>query len=101
MCVDSVDKASTLLNSLKDRFIPIAKYGIPEIDGEGEFEGTPILRHRLVVVVGNENIGKSMFGKDTATNIMLAGGRVVYMCGENVKSLMYCRNPCELYLQEI
>lgn len=90
MCVDSVDKASTLLNSLKDRFIPIAKYGIPEIDGESEFEGTPILRHRLVVVVGNENIGKSMFGKDTATNIMLAGGRVVYMCGENVKSLMYC-----------
>lgn len=59
MCVDSVDKASTLLNSLKDRFIPIAKYGIPEIDGEGEFEGTPILRHRLVVVVGNENIGNN------------------------------------------
>lgn len=90
ICVDSIDKACNLLDALKNRFIPIAKYGIPEIDGDKEFEGTPILRHRFVVVVGNENIGKSMFGKDTATNIMLAGGRVIYMCGENVKSQMYC-----------
>jgi hypothetical protein len=90
ICVDSLDTADTLLRDVKSRFIPIAKYGIPEIDGADGFTGTPMLRHRLVVVVGNENIGKTMFAKDMAVNIILSGHRVVYMCGENVKNKMFC-----------
>ena len=87
--VDSLDKANTLLNTLKEQFIPLANYGIPEIDGEDAFSGTPMLRHRFVVVVGNENIGKSMFAKDQAINLILEGHKVLYMCGENAANKMY------------
>lgn len=87
--LDSLDKASVLLRELKDMFVPLANYGIPEIDGEDVFSGTPMMRHRLVVVVGNENIGKSMFAKDQAVNLMLAKKKVLYMCGENQKNKMF------------
>lgn len=87
--IDSLDKANILLDTLKDMFVPIAQYGIPEIDGDGVLSGTPILRHRLAVIVGNENIGKSMFAKDQAVNILMAGGKVLYMCGENAKNKIY------------
>ena len=86
--LDSLDKASVLLQSLKSMFIPLAKYGIPEIDGKDAYSGTPMMRHRLVTIVGNENIGKSMFGKDKAVDLILAGNRVLYMCGENAQNKM-------------
>ena len=89
-CVDSLDKSLSLLKDLKKACIPIANYGIPELDGEPGSVETPMLRHRLAVVCANENIGKTMFAKDQAINILLAGGTVVYMCGENAKAKMYC-----------
>jgi hypothetical protein len=89
IALDSFDKASTLLKSLNEMFVPIASYGIPEIDGEDAYNGTPMMRHRFVVVVGNENIGKSMFAKDQAINLILAGNKVLYMCGENAINKMY------------
>lgn len=90
ICIDSVAKANEMLKGLKESYIPIANYGIPEIDGVNDQVKTPILRHRFVVVCGNENVGKTMFAKDQATNVLLAGGRVLYMCGENTKQKMYC-----------
>lgn len=89
-CVDTLEKSMSLLKGLKSLFIPIAKYGIPELDGDNGQVLTPILRHRFVVVAANENVGKTMFAKDQATNVLLAGGKVVYMCGENAKTKMYC-----------
>lgn len=87
--IDSIDKTNLLLSKMKEMYVPIAQYGIPEIDGEDAYGGTPMLRHRVVVIVGNENIGKSMFAKDQAVNIILAGGKVLYMCGENAKNKLY------------
>lgn len=82
--IDSIESSTFLLQSLSDFFVPIAKYGIPEIDAY-----TPILRHRLVVLVGKENIGKTKFAVDKAVNVLLAGGKVVYMCGETHKAMVY------------
>lgn len=100
--LDDVAKARTLLQELKSVRIPIAKYGIPELDGDFDMESikedeiaanvlTPILRHRMVVLVGKENIGKTQFAIDQAANVLLAGNRVVYMCGESNKSKIMCQ----------
>ena len=82
--LNSMEGSLTLLRSLKELMIPIANYGIPELDAY-----TPILRHRLVVVVGRENIGKTKFAVDESVNVLLAGGKVAYMCGETAKASVF------------
>lgn len=82
--VNSVEASKALLSELHGLSVPIAKYDIPEID-----RYTPILRHRLVVVVGKENIGKTKFAIDKSVNVLLAGYKVVYMCGESQKAKVY------------
>ena len=84
MKIDSLEGSYELLRSLQDLLVPIADYGIPELD-----QYTPILRHRLVVVVGKENIGKTKFARDKAVNVIMAGGKVAYMCGESVKASIF------------
>ena len=84
MKIDSLEGSYELLRSLHDLLVPIADYGIPELD-----QYTPILRHRLVVVVGKENIGKTKFAIDKAVNVIMAGGKVAYMCGESVKASIF------------
>lgn len=83
--VDSLEKIDEMDKSLKKAFLPICNWGIPPIDGDGITVGTPILRYRLVVVVGSVNVGKSMFCKETAATVALNGGRVLYMYGEGTK----------------
>lgn len=82
--IDCVEKSSTLDLEMKQSFIPIAEWGIPELD-----DGTPILRHRLVTVVGSVNIGKSMFSKQTAVNVIRSGAKVLYMYGEGSKAQVW------------
>lgn len=75
--LDTVQKAQVLMQSMGRTFESLGSYDIPELD-----DYTPMLRHRLAVVVGMENIGKTKFGVDKATTILLNGHKVVYMCGE-------------------
>lgn len=82
--LDSVEGSYQMLKGINNLLVPIANYGIPELDAE-----TPILRHRLVVVVGKENIGKTKFAVDQTVNVLRAGGKVVYMCGETEKSKVF------------
>lgn len=82
--LDSVNDSLKMLHSLQELLVPITNYGIPELD-----DVTPILRHRLVVVVGRENIGKTKFVVDESSNVIIAGGKVLYMCGESVKAAVY------------
>lgn len=82
--IDSLEGSLSLLSDLKNTYKTIAKWGIPPLDNY-----TPIMCYRLVVVVGNENIGKTKFAIDKAVNVMLSGGRVLYMCGESRKSKIY------------
>lgn len=82
--LDTVDGSYALMKQLSSLLVPIADYGIPEIDAY-----TPILRHRLVVIVGKENIGKTKFVVDQAVNVILSGHKVVMMCGESHKSAVF------------
>ena len=82
--MDTMDTAQGLLNDLKSFSIPIAEYGIPELD-----DATPILQHRMVVVVGKENVGKTKFAVDQAVNVIRSGHKVVFMCGETHKSAIF------------
>ena len=83
--VDSYAKIKEMDEALKKAFIPIAYWGIPELDGNDIVPGTPILRYTLNVIVGGVNIGKSMFCKDAATQVVTQGGKVLYMYGEGTK----------------
>lgn len=82
--LDTVDGSYSLMKQLSNLLVPIADYGIPEIDAF-----TPILRHRLVVVVGKENIGKTKFAVDQAVNVIMSGHKVVFMCGESHKAKVF------------
>lgn len=82
--LDSIEGSYKLLSDLSELLVPIADYGIPELD-----QFTPIMRHRLVVVVGKENIGKTKFAIDKAVNVIRVGGHVVYMCGESEKATVF------------
>lgn len=89
--VDSLVKVAEMSKDLSKSFIPICAWGIPELDGDGITAGTPILRHRLVTVVGSVNVGKTMFCIDSAINVVLAGGRVLYMYGEGAREQVWGR----------
>lgn len=80
--LDSPDKALGLLESLNEMFIPLAKYGLPPMDN-----GTPMLRHRLVIICANENVGKTTFATDNVGQLLVEGRKVVFMCGETAKPL--------------
>lgn len=76
--LDDLEKSTKLLSKLSNFNEPIAEWGIPELDNF-----TPMLKHRLVVVVGAENIGKTKFCVDKAVNALLQSKKVAYMCGES------------------
>lgn len=84
--IDSIENSHQVLNLSRVDTEAIAPWEIPPLD-----DYTPILKHRLVVVVGNENVGKTQFAIDKAVNVLLGGKRVVYMCGESTPSVIYCR----------
>lgn len=82
--LDDIQKSSKMLQGLAELYQPLADWGIPPLD-----DYTPILKHRLVVVVGQENIGKTKFCVDKAVNALIAGRKVAYMCGESVLASVY------------
>ena len=99
--VDSLEKIQIMNDELKSAFTPICNWGIPPLDGDGISNGTPIFRHRLDVVVGSTNVGKSMFCKDQAINVIREGMkiddvtgerknyRVLYMYGESTAAIVW------------
>lgn len=90
MVVDTLEKVDDMSKELSSTFISIAPWGIPELDGDGIEAGTPILRHRLVVIVGSVNVGKSIFCKDTTTTAIINGNaKVLYMYGEGARAAVW------------
>lgn len=82
--IDSFEGSKAMLKTMQQLFIPICEWGIPSLD-----DYTPILRHRMVVVVALENIGKTKFVIDQAANVLLSGHKVLFMCGESHKGQIY------------
>lgn len=92
--IESLDEGLQLLQSLSTSYEPIAEYGIPEIDytdNDPNYIGTPILKHRLVVMVGAVNIGKSMFCIWQTARILAQSKKVIYMYGESKKEQIYAK----------
>lgn len=84
VAIDSMEGSLQLLQDLVTLNQPFSTWGIEPLDNF-----TPILRHRLVVVVGRENIGKTKFAVDKAVNVLIDGGRVEFMCGESHKAQVF------------
>ena len=84
--LDSVQKAQMLMQSMGRTMEAVGQYDIPELD-----DYTPMLRHRLAVVVGMENIGKTKFGIACCTSALLAGSKVAYMCGETQQGALFAQ----------
>lgn len=63
---------------------PLANYGIPQLD-----DLTPMLRHRLMVLVGKENTGKTRVILHLIASLIRAGVKPFFACGESPKSLMF------------
>ena len=80
--LDNLDLAISRLGELNEMFVPLSKYGLPPMD-----TATPMLRHRLVVICANENVGKTMFATECAGNLLADGKKVLFMCGENANAL--------------
>lgn len=87
--LDSLMKLEELERQLNESFIPICNWGIPELDGDSIVAGTPILRHRLVVIAAGANVGKTVWCYDQAANIILSGHKVLYMYGEGEDYVVY------------
>lgn len=100
--LDSLDKAEQLLQKNKDQSISLGNYGIPELD-----DYTPMLRHRLVVLVAQTNTGKTIEACNLASTLLIEGRRVVFMCGESLDNQItnrilpsYIKKTRGLYVSE-
>lgn len=90
--LNNLEEAFALFSNLKQFGKVITNYGIPELDyKDGDLVATPILRHRLVVIIGHVNVGKSMFCIDNCVNVLMAGKRAVYMYGETALEKIFAQ----------
>lgn len=82
--INGTDVSEKILDKLEELYQPLAPYGLPPMD-----EQTPMLRHRLVVICANENVGKTKFATNCVGQLLAKKKKVVFMCGENNYSLAY------------
>jgi hypothetical protein len=84
--LNSIEKSSKLISELNSLFEGIAKYGIGPLDDE-----TPMLRHRMVVLAANENVGKTTVATNWIGTLLINNRKVVVMGGESAKSLLFAK----------
>ena len=84
--LNSIENARILHDSLLKTAEVLCPYGIPQLD-----DYTPMLRHRLVVIVAKENVGKTTIVINNAAMLLVANRRVVFMCGETPKGKIYAK----------
>lgn len=64
----------------------LADYGIPQLD-----DRTPMLRHRLVVIVAKENTGKTQVVTHLIASLIMQGVKPYLACGETQTESMFMR----------
>lgn len=82
--LDDVSKSDDLLDELVASQIPLCDYGISVLDDK-----TPILRHRLVVIAADENVGKTTVAVAQIARLLQKKRKVFVMCGETSSALYY------------
>lgn len=78
--------AKELVERVRESSVPLAEYGLPPMDAD-----TPMLRYRLVVLVAQENVGKTTMSVEWANRIIMNGHKVLYMTGENTYERFYVK----------
>lgn len=63
---------------------PICNYGIPQLDDE-----TPMLQHRLAVIIGKENVGKTKIMTSLVAKLLIAGVKPYVATGETTTYLYF------------
>ncbi|WP_394863465.1 hypothetical protein [Paraclostridium bifermentans] len=84
--IDSVSKSKELIEKVRANSVPLANYGIPPLDND-----TPMLRHRLVIIAAQENVGKTSLSVEWTNNIIMNNHKVLYMTGENTYEKLYTK----------
>lgn len=98
--IEILSKVSEKLEKLKE---PLANYDIPILD-----DFTPMLKHRLSVLVARENVGKTKVVISLIAKLIRKGVKVLFACGESVKASMfnnivssYIRQEYDLYFSPV
>ena len=80
---NGIDVARGVDEANEELSTPLATYGIPQLD-----DATPILKHRLMVMVAQENTGKTQVCIHLIAKLIRAGVKPFYACGEAVANEM-------------
>lgn len=81
---DSIAKADEIDDRVKTLSTALCGYGIPQLD-----DFTPMLCHRLMVLVARENVGKTRIFIHLIASLIRAGVKPFFECGESPKELMF------------
>lgn len=76
--IKDVSQGNKLLEDYQKALEPITKWDIPPID-----DSFPICKHRLIVLVANEGVGKTTIAVNVAGNAMKDNKKVLYLTGES------------------
>ena len=81
---NGIEYVNVLDQSTQELYEPLANYGIPQLD-----DFTPMLKHRLVVMVARENTGKTQVVIHLIASLIRAGVKPFFACGEAPQELMF------------
>lgn len=81
---NGIDIVNSLDEGTQELATPLCNYGIPQLD-----DFTPMLKHRLAVMVAKENTGKTQICIHLIASLIRAGIKPFFACGEAPKELMY------------
>lgn len=78
---DDYSKLKEVEQEATQAFEPLCNYGLPTLD-----DYTPMLKHRLAVIVGRENVGKTKVMTDLIVKVILEGKKPYVAIGETSRS---------------
>lgn len=78
--IEAIERVKKMNSKLATR---IHNWGIPQLDDK-----TPMLTHRLVVMVGSPNIGKTTYLTDLSAQCIRDNVKVLYACGESAPAII-------------
>lgn len=81
---NGLDLMTSLDTNNQELSTPLANYGIPQLD-----DLTPMLKHRLAVMVAKENTGKTQVCIHLIAKLIRSGVKPFFACGESPKGLMF------------
>lgn len=92
---DSLDVLDQIEAESKEMQEPIGEYGIPTID-----DRTPMLKHRLMLLVALQNTGKTAFFTYWAASLVRKDVKTFFACGESQRSQIFLRVVSSYIFQE-